>query len=361
MNNLKMKNKSLNNINILDDDLKYIHQNFDKKILFKNKSILITGYLGFIGFELTNYLIKYFKQLGLKNLYLLDNKANKKKISNRNIHLITKDITKVKLENLFKKKKVDIIIHAASIASPTFYRKYPIETIESNIFGLNNILKFARNNKVKRILYFSSSEIYGDPDLKNIPTKEDYNGNVSSIGPRACYDEAKRMGETLCYVYNKKYNIPVRIVRPFNNYGPGLSRLDKRLPADIANNILKNKNIQIFSNGSPTRSFCYISDAVVGYLKVIAYKKFAIFNIGNDQEETSVKELTQAYIKVAEQLYNYDKKIIYSKNKEKDYLTNNPNRRLPNLAHARNEIKYNPKIKLEEGVKRYLQFLKDNQ
>ena len=361
MNNLKIKNKSLNNFNILDDDLKYIHQNFDKKILFKNKSILITGYLGFIGFELTNYLIKYFKQLGLKKLYLLDNKANKKKISNRNIHLITKDITKVKLENLFKKKKVDIIIHAASIASPTFYRKYPIETIESNIFGLNNILKFARNNKVKRILYFSSSEIYGDPDLKNIPTKEDYNGNVSSIGPRACYDEAKRMGETLCYVYNKKYNIPVRIVRPFNNYGPGLSKLDKRLPADIANNVLKNKNIQIFSNGSPTRSFCYISDAVIGYLKVIAYKKFAIFNIGNDQEESSVKELTQTYIKVAKQLYNYDKKIIYSKNKEKDYLTNNPNRRSPNLAHARKEINYNPKIKLEEGVKRYLQFLKDNQ
>ena len=207
-------------------------------------------------------------------------------------------------------------------------------------------------------MYFSSSEIYGNPDSKNIPTKENYNGNVSCIGPRACYDEAKRMGETLCYVYNKKYNIPIRIVRPFNNYGPGLSKFDKRLPADIANNILKNKNVQLFSNGSPTRSFCYISDAVVGYLKVIAHKKFAIFNIGNDMEETSVKKLTQTYIQVAKKLFNYDKKIIYSKNKEKDYLTNNPDRRSPNLVFARKEIKYNPKISIKEGVKRYLQFLK---
>lgn len=355
-----MNNKFFKNTNILEEDLNYIHANFDKKRLLKNKNILITGYCGFIGFELTNYLIKYFSHLGIKKLYLIDNKQNKKKILNKNIHQIKKDITKVNLGVLFKGKKIDIIIHAASIASPTFYRKNPIETIESNIFGLNNILKFARTYKVKRILYFSSSEIYGDPDLKNIPTKEDYNGNVSCVGPRACYDEAKRMGETLCYVYNKKYNIPVRIVRPFNNYGPGLSKFDKRLPADIANNILENRNINIFSNGSPTRSFCYISDAVVGYLKVIAYNKFAIFNIGNDQEETSVKNLSQTYIKVGKQLYNYNKKIIYSKNKEKDYLTNNPNRRSPNLTFARKEINYNPKIKLEEGVKRYLQFLKEN-
>ena len=350
-------------MSILDQDLEYIHKNFDKKIFLKNKTILITGYLGFIGFELTNYFIKYFKKLGIKKLYLLDNKNNKnnkKKFLNSNIFLLKKDITKVKLETLFKKKNIDIIIHAASIASPTFYRKYPVETMESNIFGLNNILKFAKINKVKRILYFSSSEIYGDPNSKNIPTKESYNGNVSCIGPRACYDESKRMSETLCYVYNKKYNIPVRIVRPFNNYGPGLSKFDKRLPADIANNILKNKDIRLFSNGSPTRSFCYISDAVIGYLKAITHKNFAIFNIGNDKEEISVKTLSQTYIKVAKKIFKYNKKIIYSKNKEKDYLTNNPNRRCPDLTYARKKINYKPRIGIKEGVKRYLTFLIEN-
>tara|TARA_B100000767_G_C19755283_1_gene532698 strand:- start:1291 stop:2382 length:1092 start_codon:yes stop_codon:yes gene_type:complete len=357
MKKFKENKKPINDFNILDEDLKYIHANLDKKNFYRNKSILITGYLGFIGFELTNYFIKYFKNLGLKKLYLIDNKNIVKKIFDKNIYIIKKDITKVDLESVFKKKKIDIIIHAASIASPTFYRKNPIETIESNIFGLNNILKFAKTNRVQRILYFSSSEIYGNPDSKNIPTKENYNGNVSCIGPRACYDEAKRMGETLCYVYNKKYNIPIRIVRPFNNYGPGMSKLDKRLPADLANYVLKNKNVKLFSNGSPTRSFCYISDAVVGYLKVIAYKKFAIFNIGNDKEETSVKKLTQTYIQVAKKLYDYDKKITYSTSKEKDYLTNNPNRRSPSLVFARNELKYNPKINIKDGVKRYLQFL----
>ena len=350
--------KKLNNI-ILDQDLEYINKEFKNKKIFLKKNILITGYEGFIGYELSNYFIKYFDMLKINTLYLLDvkKKRYKDKTKNKNIFFMQKDITKIDLEKTFK-KNIDIIIHAASIASPTFYRKYPIKTIESNIFGLNKILKYSKKKKVKKILYFSSSEIYGDPDERNIPTNETYNGNVSSIGPRACYDEAKRMGETLCYVYNKEHNIPIVIVRPFNNYGPGLNINDKRLPADLAKNILDDKNIKIFSDGSPTRSFCYIADAVIGYLNAICYSNFGVFNIGNDHEETSVKKLAETYLEIAKKNFNYKGKIIYKKNKEKDYLTNNPNRRLPNLLLARTKIKYNPKIGLKEGVERYLNFLK---
>lgn len=344
------------NSKILIEDLKYIHSNNDNKNFFKNKNILITGYQGFIGYEFTNYFIKYFKELKLKKLILID---IKKKIflNKSNIICIQKDIAKMNLKKEFKSTKIDIIIHAASIASPVFYRIYPIETLESNIFGLNNILKFAKKYKVSRILYFSSSEIYGNPDKNNIPTKESYNGNVSSVGPRSCYDEAKRICETMCYVYNTKYKVPVRIVRPFNNYGPGLSINDKRLPADLAKNILTNSDLTLYSDGKPTRSFCYISDAVVGYLKVLKYKKFGIFNIGNDMEEISIKKFSDIFLNLAKKNFKFSKSIKFTKNRDKDYLTNNPDRRCPDLSFARKELKFAPKINTKVGVYRYLKYL----
>jgi len=352
--------KLSNNLNstVLTSDLNYIHKNINKKF-FYNKTILITGYMGFIGFELSKYFIHYFENLKLKKLYLIDIKTNKEKILNKNIIKIKKDITKINLNKIFENEHIDIIIHAASIASPYFYRKHPLKTIESNIVGLQNILNFSKNRKkINRILYFSSSEIYGDPDKKNIPTNELYNGNVSCLGPRACYDEAKRMGETLCYVFNKEFNLQTRIVRPFNNYGPGLNIYDKRLPADLANNVLKNKNITIFSDGSPTRSFCYISDAIIGYLNILAYKKFCVVNIGNDEEEISVKKFSEKFCFIGKKYLNYKDKIFYRKNKEKEYLINNPKRRCPNIKLARKIIKFKPKIKLNVGIEKYLKFLK---
>ena len=208
-------------------------------------------------------------------------------------------------------------------------------------------------------MYFSSSEIYGNPDKKNIPTKESYNGNVSCLGPRSCYDEAKRMGETLCYVFNKVHNLQTRIVRPFNNYGPGLSIHDKRLPADLAKNILKNKDIAIFSDGTPTRSYCYISDAIIGYLNTLVHKKFCVLNIGNNSEEVSVKKFTKIFTSVAKKYLNYQGKITFIKSKEKEYLTNNPKRRCPDINLAKKIINFNPRIKLYEGIKKYLIFLKN--
>jgi len=344
---------------ILKSDIEYIHKNIKKKF-FNNKTILITGYMGFIGFELSQYFINYFEKLRLKKLYLMDIKKNNIIYKNKRIVQINKDITKINLDKIFKKNEINIIIHAASIASPYFYRKYPIKTIESNIDGLKKILKYSQlNKKTQRVLYFSSSEIYGNPDKKNIPTKESYNGNVSCLGPRSCYDEAKRMGETLCYIFNKEHDVQTRIVRPFNNYGPGLSIYDKRLPADLAKNILKNKHITIYSDGSPTRSFCYISDAIIGYLNTLAHKKFCVLNIGNNSEEVSVKKFTKIFTTIAKKYINYQGKISYVKSKEKEYLTNNPARRCPDINLAKKTINFSPKIKLKEGIKKYLIFLKN--
>mgnify|MGYP001199405401 FL=1 len=342
----------------LKSDLQYIHKNFDNKKIFKDKNILITGFNGFIGFELSNYFINYKKELKINNLYLTDINFKKKKFNNKKIQLIKFNVIKDDLEKVIQ-NKINIIIHAASIASPKRYRKNPIQTIESNVVGLTKLLKYSHKKKIDRLLYFSSSEIYGSPDSNNIPTSEIYNGNVSTMGPRACYDESKRFCETLCYIYNQKFNVPVRIVRPFNNYGPGMKTNDGRLPADIADSIINNKALIIHSNGRPTRTFCYIADAILGYLKVLSYKKFEVFNIGNDSEEISVNKFVKTFLECSKNFFpnNKKNKILFKKSKEKDYLKDNPSRRRPNIKKARQLIKFKPTINLKKGLNNYLNFL----
>ncbi len=342
---------------IVKEDLQYIHKNIKKKY-FKNKSILLIGSEGFLGFYLKNYFTNYFEKLKLKKLYLADLKIKKKKKFKKKIHFIKFNISIDKLEKL--NTKFDIIIHAASIASPVFYRKFPLETIDSNVLGLRRVLEYSKQKKSKvKILYFSTSEIYGDPTHDKIPTSETYKGNVSCVGPRACYDESKRLAETLCYVYSKYYKVPVVVVRPFNNYGPGLKIQDGRLPADLAKSILLNQNINIYSDGKPTRSFCYISDAIVGYLRAMSYPRYDTFNIGNDTDEISVKKLAILFKNIGYSLFNTETNIIFKKNKDKNYLTDNPNRRLPNIKKSKILLNFSPKIDIKTGIKKYLMFLKN--
>ena len=343
---------------ILEEDLIYIHKKNHKKKFFKKKNILLLGSSGFLGFYFEKYLSKYLENLGIKKLYLADIKVKKNIPKNKKIKLVHFDITKEKIEKL--KIKFDIIIHAASIASPVYYRKFPLETADSNVLGIRKILEYSKkyNSKVK-ILYFSTSEIYGDPDNKNIPTLESYRGNVSCAGPRACYDESKRYSETLCYIYAKYFDVPVVVVRPFNNYGPGLSKDDGRLPADLANSIIQKKKIILYSNGIPTRAFCYIADAIVGFLNALTYKKYEIFNIGNDRQEISVRNLSKLYEKLSMKLFNYKPIIKFKKHKDKNYLKDNPQRRCPDIQKARKLLKFEPSISLKKGISNYLLYLKN--
>ena len=347
--------------NILLEDLEYIYKKNNANNFFQNKTVLITGAAGFLGSYMSNYLLYKFKDLKLKNIYLSDINISsiKKNIffnkANNKCKILKSDVTD-KNSSIFNIKKVDIIIHAATIASPTFYRKHPLKTAEANVDGLKNLLNFSLKKQINRILFFSSSEIYGDPDRKNIPTKETYNGNVSCMGPRACYDESKRFGETLCYIYNQTYNLPIRIVRPFNNYGPFLSTRDKRLPSDLLKKVMNNENIIIHSDGKPKRTFCYVADAICGYLNALKYQKFDVFNIGNEDEEISVSKFAKIFQTVAKKNLNYKGKIIYKKSKDKKYLSDNPQRRKPCLKKSKKELKYNPKIGIEEGITKYLLF-----
>jgi UDP-glucuronate decarboxylase len=270
------------------------------------------------------------------------------------------DVIKDDLENIPGASQADLIIHGASIASPTFYRIYPLETIDANITGLRRLLDYYANKTIKGLLFFSSSEIYGDPFAQFIPTREDYRGNVATMGPRACYDEAKRFGETLCYVFNQKYNTPVSIARPFNNYGPGMNINDKRLPADFANCVHENRDLVMFSDGKPTRTFCYIADSITGYLKVLTHSQFDVFNIGIDKPEVSVREFANLFVKNAKEIYNYKGKAEFKVSDDAEYMTDNPNRRCPDISKARKLLNYNPSIYVDEGIGRFLKYLKIN-
>lgn len=352
---------------ILDEDLKYIYNNLldNEKSKFKGSTILITGCGGFLGYYFMNFLADYSRELGIKSIVGLDNfKLGKPKwitklVEDKKeiIELYTFDITKDDIKNIKDSKKADYIIHMASIASPIFYRKYPIETIDANVIGLRKLLDFYKNKHIKGLLFFSSSEVYGNPTQEFIPTNEEYNGNVSMLGPRACYDEAKRFGETLCYLFNKQYKMPISIVRPFNNYGPGMRLDDRRVPADFAKAIRDNKDIILFSDGTPTRTFCYISDAILGYIKALLYDDFDYFNIGIDKPEISIKQLANIYKEAGKKIFGYTGKVEFQKSEDHEYLVNNPSRRCPNINKARKILGYDPKINVNEGVERFLKFI----
>ncbi|WP_212758491.1 NAD-dependent epimerase/dehydratase family protein [Paenibacillus sinopodophylli] len=350
-----------------EKDMTYLYEQFPSHHLFADKTIVITGCAGFLGFYLTNYFISLgqhgmqVKQLVLVDHFLLGKPAWLEELANKHeyVQLHAFDIARDSFSNVPIFQQADYFIHMASIASPTYYRQYPVETMEANVWGLKQILDGYRDKPLSGLLFFSSSEVYGDPLPAFIPTPEHYRGNVSTIGPRACYDESKRMGETLCYVYASQYGMPIRIVRPFNNYGPGMKLDDKRLPADLANAIIHNKDIVIYSDGTPTRTFCYIADAIVGYLRVLVHHEFDYFNIGMDNPELSIKELVDIYVQAGKEIWGYTGQCTFAESEDGDYLTDSPLRRCPDLSKAKQLIGFEPSIRVEEGVRRYLQYLKE--
>ena len=240
----------------------------------------------------------------------------------------------------------------ASLASPVYYRKFPIETIDADVLGLRRLLDYYKEKDIKGFLFYSTSEIYGDPIEGQVPTSESYWGNVNTCGPRACYDESKRFGETLCYNFYNKFNMPIRIVRPFNNYGPGMRLNDQRVVADFAKAVVENKDIILYSNGKATRTFDYIPDATVGYLKCILHDEFDIFNIGSDEREITILELADIYKSIGKELVSYSGQIKFEVHEDKEYLTDNPQRRCPNIEKAIKILGFEPKMKLEDGIKR---------
>ena len=337
-----------------------------ERVKLKDSTILITGCGGFLGYYFMRFFDAKAETLGIKKVIGLDNfmlgypewiKELEKKPT---FEIVKFDIIKDNIASVKGAEQADYIIHMASIASPMFYRQYPIETLDANIWGLRSLLDFYKEKNIKGFLFYSSSELYGNPDPEHVPTSEEYYGYVCATGPRSCYDESKRFGETMCMLWAQKYNMPIGVARPFNNYGPGMRINDKRVPADFALAVKENRDIEILSNGSPTRTFCYIADSINGYLKILLHGSYDYFNIGIETPEITISQLAEIYVKAGKKVFGYTGKVKYATSEDKQYLTNNPQRRCPKIDKARTILGYNPSISVEEGVERFLTFIKEN-
>lgn len=348
-------------------DLDYIRIKAKAELeTMSGSTILFTGANGFLGYYFLKSILSWNDIYpGKKNIiYALDTFPSGTPqwlLKRSDVQIIKNDVTNFKPTQNF-----DYIVHAASIASPVFYRQYPIETINANVQGLYRVLNYMVKRKstkrlVKGLLFFSSSEIYGDPTAENIPTPETYRGNVSCTGPRACYDESKRFGETLCVNFSKVHNLPIKIARPFNNYGPGLKITDGRVIPDFANNILNNKDIAVFSEPGATRTFCYITDAIIGYIKALVKGKMSeSYNIGVETPEISIYDLAEKMKKIAGMNFGYSGKIIRKKSPDKNYLIDSPNRRCPKITKAKRDLEFEPEISLDRGLENTLFWYQGN-
>ena len=324
---------------------------------FTDKTILLTGSRGFLG----RYFIEVFNELSLKmdkplKVIALDNfitagEAGAEIPNYKHIKFFKHDVIK-KFEC---EEKIDFLIHAAGIASPHYYQAYPLEALDVAITGTRLMLDLAKKNNAK-FTFFSSSEIYGDPDAKNIPIKETYRGNVSCQGPRSCYDESKRVGETLCYIYNNSKSTHTNTIRPFNIYGPGMQEKDYRVLPNFARKIKRGEALEVYGSGNQTRTFCYITDAIFGFLLVIIKGlPGEAYNIGNESPEVSVNDLAERLKLISPKPITY-KCIDYPDT----YPEDEPNRRMPSLEKAKLQLNYQPNIDLNEGLRRFIGWTEDN-
>jgi UDP-glucuronate decarboxylase len=320
--------------------------------VLSGKTVLLTGGRGFLG----RYFTEIFAELNANVLnqpvkvVILDNlitagEAGSATFSDPNMEFIQHDV----IQPFDWKGDLDYIIHAAGIASPYYYRAFPLETLEVAITGTRHMLELAERHDA-RLTFFSSSEIYGDPDPGHVPIPESYRGNVSCQGPRACYDESKRVGETLCYIFHTKDGTHTNVIRPFNVYGPGMQETDYRVLPNFASRVKAGQALKVYGTGNQTRTFCYITDAMVGFLRVILGGIAGeAYNIGNTKPEISMVELVKTMEKVLDRDLDYDV-IEYPDS----YPADEPNRRAPDIRKAQLQLKFVPEVTLEAGLGRFL-------
>ena len=341
----------------LDEDIKCIADALGEVAAkFSDKHLVITGGMGFLGRYFTR-TIEYLNENVFENpcrITCVDNFITAgdfgSNYDSSKVNFIRHDVSKPIEFN----EKIDYIIHAAGIASPYYYRMYPLETLDVAINGTRNMLELAREHNC-RLLFMSSSEIYGDPDDKHVPTQESYNGNVSPLGARACYDESKRVGETLCQIYASKFNTHTNIARPFNVYGPGMQEKDYRVLPNFASRIKSGKSLKIYGQGSQTRTFCYITDAINGFLRILALgNPGEPYNIGNAKPEVSMLELSEIIKKSISRDISVDV-VEYPDS----YPADEPQRRCPDLTKSNIQLQYTPAIGLEDGLKRFFTWAMD--
>ncbi len=343
---------------IVQDDIANLAKSLEEYYpRFEGAHFLITGAGGFLGTYMT-LLLQYLNDKVLKHkaqVILLDNFVTGYEqlaiSSNSQLNFMRHNV----VEPFNTDLPVDYLLHLAGIASPVYYTKYPIETMDVATLGTRNMLNLAHKKNVKSFLFASSSEVYGDPDNENVPTSETYNGNVSITGPRACYDESKRFGETLSINYWRIYNVPVKMVRPFNVYGPGIRPDDYRVLPNFIEHGLRREPLPIHGDGRNTRSFCYINDAIEAFFRVLFCDADGeSFNVGNPEIEISVRELGEL---VAE-FMPHQVELVNIDPPHAVYASSDPKRRCPDITKLRKITGFEPKYDLRTGLKRTIDWFR---
>lgn len=308
------------------------------------KKIVITGGAGFLGSHLCDRFIKDgLKVYCVDNLITGDLKNIKQLSKNKDFKFIKHDVSK----ELHIKGKIHYVLHFASPASPVDYLNYPIPTLKVGSLGAHNTLGLAKLKKA-RYLIASTSEVYGDP--KEHPQKESYWGHVNPVGPRGCYDEAKRFAEAITMAYHRYHKIDTRILRIFNTYGPRMRIQDGRVVPNFIYQALHNKPLTVYGHGRQTRSFCYYSDLVEGIVRLLYSKIHDPVNIGNPDEFTILE-----FAKMVIEMSGTKSKITY-----KPLPTDDPKQRKPDITLAKRHLKWKPKVKLEKGLKQTIEWFKEN-
>ncbi len=307
------------------------------------KTAVVTGAAGFLGSHLTDRLLaEGYKVIGMDNLITGNVRNIEHLAGNPDYDFIKHDVTKF----IFLPGKVDLIFHFASPASPIDYLQIPIQTLKVSSLGTHNALGLAKE-KGATFLIASTSECYGDP-LEH-PQKETYWGNVNPIGPRGCYDEAKRFAEAMTMAYHRAHGVDTKIVRIFNTYGPRMRLEDGRVVPAFIGQALQGKPLTVFGDGSQTRSFCYVSDLIDGIFRLSQSGYHEPVNIGNPREMT-VLEFAKAILKHT----GVDLPVIH-----KELPTDDPKVRQPDITLARKLLGWEPKVDFEEGITRTIAYFRD--
>lgn len=306
------------------------------------KNILVTGGAGFIGSHLCEKLLEQGNHIiCLDNFFTGSRKNVEHLFDNREFELIRHDI----IEPIIL--EVDQIYNLACPASPVHYQYNAIKTIKTNVLGVTNMLDLADSAKA-RILQASTSEVYGDPIVH--PQKESYWGNVNPIGIRSCYDEGKRVAETLMMDYHRQHKVDIRIIRIFNTYGPRMAQNDGRVVSNFIVQALKNEDITIYGDGSQTRSFCYVDDLVRGMISLMNAENFmGPVNVGNDGEYT-ILDLAKMII----ELTNSSSKLIF-----KPLPSDDPCQRKPDLSLAKEKLEYAPTVYVKDGLLKTIEYFQN--
>jgi len=335
---------------IVKQGIEEIKRNLDLHLRFaEGKTVLVSGGAGFLGSWICDVLVE-----SKANVICVDNLVSGRKenishlIGKENFEFVQHDIA----NPIFFDEKIDFVMHLASRASPFEFKEYPIQILKANTLGIWVALGIAKKHRA-RFLYASTSEIYGNPAI--VPTPETYPGNVNPIGPRSCYDEAKRCGESYVMAYRMQHNLDTRIARIFNTYGPRMRADDiyGRVVPRFIEQALKEEPITVFGDGTQTRSFCYVTDEVEGLLKLAFSEgtKGEVVNIGDDKEIT-ILELA----KLVKELTNSSSEIVFSELPKDD-----PRRRKPDIAKAKRILGWEPKVGLEEGLERTIEWFKEKE